>query len=155
VMTWGPDHLNSSTGVFNNQIASQNAAIVLDLGEEDLVSTLGIVQQTYGGAGARQMLEDVLLEFSNDDFATTLATRSLTLADGVVYQQVDFDAVLARYVRFHPLSQYPTGSDLNIGVVELQLFNVPEPSGLVLATFGLLALGLAGWRRRQRGCPRS
>ena len=148
-MTWGPDHLNHSTGVFNNQI--QNDALVLDLGDPMELSTLGIVQQTYGGGGARRMIEDVLLEFSNDNFATAPhATRSLTLDDGVIYQQIDFATVLAQYVRFNPQGQYPTGSDANIGIIELQLFHIPEPSSLVLAGLGVLGLLLYGWRRRRK-----
>lgn len=145
-MAWGPDHGNYSTGVFNNQI--QNGAVVLDLGDSMELSTLGIVQQTYGGGGARRMIEDVLLEFSNDDFATVHATRDITLADGVVYQQIGFTTAIGQYVRFSPLTQYGTGSDANIGIVELQLFHVPEPSTMILAALGLIGLVFFARRRR-------
>jgi len=154
VITWGPHQGNYSTGVFNNQLSPTNGAVVLDLGDVVELSTLGILQQTVGGGNnnvPRRMIEDVLLEFSNDDFATAPhATRSLTLADGVIYQQIDFATVLAQYVRFNPQGQYATGSDVNIGIIELQLFHIPEPSSIALAGLGILGLLLYGWRRKRK-----
>jgi len=146
VTAWGPDLANFSTAVFNNNIAGSNS-IELDLGSPQYLSTLGIVQQTYGLGGARRMIEDLLLEFSNDGFSSTLGSASLTLADGVVYQQLDFSTMQAQYVRLSPLTQYGTGSDGNIGIVEIQFFGVPEPSTLAIWSLGLL--GLIGWRRRR------
>ena len=147
VLSWGPDLGNYSTAVFNNQIPAANW-VQLDLGAPTSLNVLGIVQQTYGGAGARRMMEDILLEFSNDPaFGSLVGSSVVTLADGVVYQQVGFAGVTAQYVRIHPLSQYSTGSDGNIGIVEIQLF-VPEPATLTL--LGLGAVALVARRRRQR-----
>jgi hypothetical protein len=92
------------------------------------------------------MIEDLLLQFANDPgFSTILAEATVTLADGVAYQQVSFPGATARYVRINPLSQYGTGNDPRIGIVEVQLF-VPEPATLSL--LGLGALALLGRRRR-------
>ena len=148
VTTWGPDLGNYSTGVFNNNIAAANA-IELDLGQAYLMDTLGIVQQTYGGGGARRMIEDILLEFSNDSgFAVLEGSRPVTLLDGAAYQQVAFDAIRSQFVRLSPLTQYGTGNDANIGIIEVQLFAVPEPATMVLAGLAISALG--GYVRRRR-----
>lgn len=135
--TWGPDLSNFSTAVFNNQFSANNGSWVIDLGEVELINRIGLMQQTFGGGGPRNMIQDMILEFSNDNFGTTLGSVNLTLEDGVIYQQLGFDAVYARYVRFNPTSQHSYGSDPRIGIVEAQVFAIPEP-----ATFGLL--GLAG-----------
>jgi len=146
ILTWGPGLDNTGTAIYNNQLSPANGWIDIDLGIPYLIDTLGIVQQTYGGGGAREMIEQIELIFSNDNFATILDTDVLTLIDGVAYQQATFDQIEAQYVRINPLSQYPLGADRRIGIVELQLFMAPEPTTLSLLGLGALAL----LRRRRR-----
>jgi len=147
--TWGPGLDNTGTAIYNNQLSPTNGWIDIDLGMPYLIDTLGIVQQTLGGAAGtttRRMIEDIELIFSNDNFATILSTDALTLIDGVAYQQATFDQIEAQYVRINPLSQYALGADRRIGIVELQLFMAPEPGTLSLLGLGALAL----LRRRRR-----
>ena len=149
ILTWGPGLDNTGTAIYNNQLSPTNGWIDIDLGMPYLIDTLGIVQQTLGGAAGtttRRMIEDIELIFSNDNFATILGTDVLTLIDGVAYQQGTFDQIAAQYVRINPLSQYPLGDDARIGIVELQLFMAPEPATLSLLGLGALAL----LRRRRR-----
>jgi len=149
VITWGPGLHNTGTAIYNNQFSPTNGWIDIDLGRPYLIDTLGIVQQTLGGTTGtitRRMIEDIELIFSNDGFATILDTDTITLIDGVAYQQATFDQIEAQYVRINPLSQYPLGADTRIGIVELQLFMAPEPGTLSLLGLGALAL----LRRRRR-----
>jgi len=151
LLHWGPDQGALGTAIFNTQFSTGNAAIILDLGLQQTVDRIGVVQQTSGGPGAgispRQMLQEVLLELATDaNFNNIVDTMMLTFADGVVYQQLDLPATAAQFLRFTPQSQYGTASDSNLGLIEIQLFKIPEPATLSLLGLGALAL----LRRRRR-----
>ena len=148
VTTWGPGLDNAGTAVFNNGFSATNGSWVIDLEAIELIDHVSLLQQTFGGGGARNMIENLELSFSNDNFATTLDTINFTLEDGVIYQQLTFDRISAQYVRFNPTSQYSQGSDRRIGIVESQVFGVivPEPTTMMLGLLG--TLGLARRRRR-------
>lgn len=134
-----------STSAFNNALTTAGNSIDIDLGSAFTLSGLGLAENDYGGAGGRQLVEGLRLEFSDDPaFNTVNATRDLSLQN-IPYQQADFDPATGRYVRLSVLSQFPN-EDANLGFTEVQLFQVPEPSAL-----GLLAIALPpllGRRRR-------
>ena len=125
-----------SSAAFNGNPTS-GVSIDLDLGQSFLVSSLGLAEHDYGGAGGRTLISSATLEFSDDpSFGTITATRTLSLAN-VPYQQVDFDPATGQYVRLTFQGVYPN-NDANLGFTEIQLFNViPEPGPLGL-------LGIAG-----------
>jgi hypothetical protein len=134
-----------STSSFNGSLTSPGNSIDLDLGQAFTVDRLGLAEHDYGGAGGRQLVQDVTLDFSDDPaFGTLNASRSLTL-DNIPYQQMDFDPATGRYVRITVQSQYPN-PDGNLGFTEVQLFQaVPEPGAAAL----LLVLGLPMLGRRR------
>ncbi len=148
ITTWGPNLNDATTAIFNNTLSPSNGAFIIDLGEVSLIDGIGLMQQTGSPSGPRNMVETLILEFSNDNFATVLSSVTLTLEDGVIYQQLSFDDVLAQFVRFNPVSQYGNGSDLRIGFVEAQVFAalIPEPATASLGLIGLV--GLLMRRRR-------
>ena len=143
--------------IYNDTLSGpydQSAYVDFDLGEAKQVSILGISQDDYigwwGSYFQRRQVTEAQLDFSNtSDFSSILATRTVALTDHLLYQQADFAAATARYVRFSVNAQGATnwGNDrtYNVGLNEIQLYDVPEP-----ATLSLLAMsGLALLRRRK------
>ncbi|MDO4551433.1 MAG: hypothetical protein Q4C96_09320 [Planctomycetia bacterium] len=127
------------------RISAGPSYIQLDLEAETLVNTIGIWQNHLRG---RKILEEMRLEFSNDpNFANTEEIISYDLiVDPSMYQQIEFEDTLARYMRLIPTAYNQTTDWWGLG--ELQLFynapdteNVPEPQSWVLlltAIFGMV-----------------
>jgi hypothetical protein len=133
-----------STGLFNGSPTTPGVSIDLDLGSSYLISTLGLAEHDYGGAGGRTLINTATLEFSDDpSFGTVLASRELTLAN-IPYQQVDFDPATGQYVRLTFQTVYPN-PDANLGFIEVQLFQVPEPGAVAL-----FAMAVPAMLRRRR-----
>jgi hypothetical protein len=134
-----------STSRVNAAGGAASLGLDIDLGTSSTVKALGLAENDYGSSGGRRLAQGVRLLFSDDpSFATLNGTRDLTLAN-IPYQQVDFDPATGRYVRLTLLSRY-TNRDDSFGVTEVQLFAVPEPTGVAMVVPALLLL-----RRKPRG----
>ena len=143
--------------IYNDTLSGDfdaDAYVDFDLGEAKQVSVLGLAQEDYigwwGSYFQRRQVVEAQLDFSNtSDFSSILATRTVTLTDHVLYQQAEFDAATARYVRFSVNAQGATNWNnprtYNIGLNEIQLYDVPEPATMILMSLG----GLALLRRRK------
>ena len=129
----------STTRVSANPSAA-GVSLDIDLGASQPVNALGLAENDYGASGGRRLAQDVRLQFSDDPtFSTVSATRDLALSN-VPYQQEDFDPASGRYVRLTVLSRY-ANRDESLGITEVQLFAVPEPTGLgLLAASGILLM---------------
>jgi hypothetical protein len=66
-------------------------------------------------------------------------------------QTIDLDGVTARYVKLAIHGNFPGGDNGFVGLSEVQIFGVPEPSSMVLAA--LAAVGMAVVVRRRRAAP--
>jgi hypothetical protein len=143
--TLAGSNFDLTTASFNSSPTGAGVSIDLDLGQSFLVSSLGLAENDYGGAGGRTLVSNATLEFASDpSFSDVTATRTLTLAN-VPYQQVDFDAALGQYVRLTFQGVYPN-NDANLGFTEVQLFTVvPEPGAL-----GLIGMSAVAALRRRR-----
>ena len=142
-----------------------------DLGSPQSVDELGA---DFGIPGYAARPINITLEFSNDNFSTISATRTLSFSD-VQQQYVSFARVTAEFVEFvFPTGTYDpsnynsfnpqgtptsisnyywTSADTNVtsaNVQQLQLYAVvvPEPSSVALAAGGAFGLLLAARRRR-------
>ena len=128
-----------STGRYHATPTAAGVAIDIDLGGSQSVNVLGLAEADYSGAGGRRLAQNVRLQFSDDPaFALINATRDLALSN-IPYQQEEFAPATGRYVRLSVLSQFDN-RDATIGITEIQLFAVPEPTalGLVLPAAALL-----------------
>jgi hypothetical protein len=133
----GSNH-DLTSAAFNGALTSPGNSINLDLGEAFTVEAIGLAEHDYGGAGGRQLIETMRLEFSDDpDFTNITATRDLLLAN-IGYQVVEFDPATGQYVRLVVDSQY-LNPDANLGFTEVQFFQsvVPEPAALGVAATAL------------------
>jgi hypothetical protein len=95
---------------------------------------------------------------TTSEFNVQVFDSSMNLVDSVIVDNsdvngptpgydhtIDLSGITGRYIRVS------TTSDSYLSFAELQAFAVPEPSGLVLATFGLVGLmGRRGGTRRRR-----
>jgi hypothetical protein len=134
-----------STAMFNSDPKAAGVSIDIDLGSSQTIDRLGLAEQDYGGAGGRQLIQNMTVLVDDDPAFGSPEARSLSL-ENIPYQQVDFTAATGQFVRLTFQSQY-ANPDQNLGFTEVQIFQaIPEPAALALAALGLPLLA----RRRRR-----
>lgn len=88
-------------------------------------------------------------DFSSGGWTQLGSTVSIPEGGTNISQTVDVSAIpSAQYIGLDFLTRHGTSTPLRVGVAEVQITTVPEPSTLALVALGLLSLAFYGRRRK-------
>ncbi len=123
--------------------------IVFDVGAEKLLDRMVIWNYNEALPGRDDLLvrgiktADILVAGEDKVFTTLITGQELTIAPGTddvdFGQIIDLTGTTARYIKLENLVNHGAGNDF-MGLSEVQIYEVPEPSSWALLTLGALAL---------------
>ena len=134
-------------------------SIQFDFGSTTFTSSIGINQaNTSAGGIVYDMLEDVLLEFSDDPtFNTGVTTRDFTLNNLLGYQLVDYIGVDAQHVRMSASSVYAGGPNGGgeVGLSGILFYNSTGGMDTIATRFNWKLNELGDWGTNSNWSPLS